>query len=544
MDSGGVPTCEDVDMSEFQINAHPGSNGAGRGAAQVQGIQSKQQLPTIRDIQSQLIALKLGVDADCQARGSVQKRALVAYDDSDSSDEDLEDGEKRNCPEETPEPVHSGSLVLADRKNNTTVTPTNMLHQDEGVRADVKIGNTDHGCCKFSNIPTDKSLFKGTPPTPLQMHDQIAGKRHTGLYYSITTIQSPMAPWAPLMVHPEMESRACHFNYSRIHRLLCGHIVAVVREAEQCASNCTGMMGPQGVLEDSAQESMQKVGAVAQAVQNSFVRDLYSTREQLLLSLDTKSAHKATLKKTMAEYMSDAFICMPEFNKSALVDGDFECKECGTPGLRSTFPTYLFDPMHVIIVIRDSDDIAIVEQLKDGVLPRSARLDNALLGIPSRKNRRNRRVGKGSNVRLDYLSSQLHQQQQGGYIMTPQQQQQGGYAVAPQQQHQQGGYVVAPQQQYQQGGYMLTPQQQQQHGGYMLAPLPPRQSLAYTVQPSPYGYYAPGTSANPHVPQHRRPNQQVSGNGRGMGGPDRVIHGRIDRRETWRSTEMHKATRW
>jgi hypothetical protein len=47
------------------------------------------------------------------------------------------------------------------------------------------------------------------------------------------------------------------------------------------------------------------------------------------------------------------------------VNGDFECKECGTQGARSTVPAFPYqkDPWHLIIPVRNEEDAAVVAAL-------------------------------------------------------------------------------------------------------------------------------------------------------------------------------------
>ena len=75
--------------------------------------------------------------------------------------------------------------------------------------------------------------------------------------------------------------------------------------------------------------------------------------------------------------------------------GNFECKECGAKALRSTVPafTYHRNPHHVIIPIRDKDDVAVVKELKRGVKPIPPRS----YGHRGRDRRHARGAGRGVN---------------------------------------------------------------------------------------------------------------------------------------------------
>jgi len=54
-----------------------------------------------------------------------------------------------------------------------------------------------------------------------------------------------------------------------------------------------------------------------------------------------------------------------------LTKGDFECKVCGTPGARPTVPAFPYSvvPHHLIIPVRNEEDAAVVEALKQGKTP-------------------------------------------------------------------------------------------------------------------------------------------------------------------------------
>jgi hypothetical protein len=66
--------------------------------------------------------------------------------------------------------------------------------------------------------------------------------RGAGRYWSFTTTHAPFLPWAPLSTRGDKENRPCHCSMSRVHRLRCGHLVAMPDAAEICAQNCAGMV--------------------------------------------------------------------------------------------------------------------------------------------------------------------------------------------------------------------------------------------------------------------------------------------------------------
>jgi hypothetical protein len=55
-----------------------------------------------------------------------------------------------------------------------------------------------------------------------------------------------------------MESRPCHFGDSRVHKLKCGHYIAIEGKADSCAENCVGLLGF-GILNSTDKEAFQKV---------------------------------------------------------------------------------------------------------------------------------------------------------------------------------------------------------------------------------------------------------------------------------------------
>jgi hypothetical protein len=56
-----------------------------------------------------------------------------------------------------------------------------------------------------------------------------------------------------------------------------------------------------------------------------------------------------------------------------LVNGAFQCQQCAVQGQRPTVPAYTYrvHPFHLIIPIRTGDDLALVQELEKGAMPRA-----------------------------------------------------------------------------------------------------------------------------------------------------------------------------
>ncbi|KAF2107239.1 hypothetical protein BDV96DRAFT_653836 [Lophiotrema nucula] len=241
-------------------------------------------------------------------------------------------------------------------------SPTILASVGDGPTPGLSIASLN-GSASSSDISTPERFprpqpsFNGTP-TPLQMHDYIVWKRSRGQYYTVTTLGAPWEQWAPPLKHADMETRPCHCSNSRIHKLTCGHIVSLAMKAEECAANCTGM--EQGLTQDQVSR-MQKIASYSESVTNLVIKSL----------LQQGRPGKIAIAKQMGEGFQ-SFKYQQEHRD--LIGGDFACKQCAYTGQRPTYPTFYFAPMHVIIVIRDAKDQAIVDQIKRGVRPESQNL--------------------------------------------------------------------------------------------------------------------------------------------------------------------------
>ncbi|KAF2272917.1 uncharacterized protein EI97DRAFT_461534 [Westerdykella ornata] len=253
-----------------------------------------------------------------------------------------------------------------------------------------------------SKPPTCPAPSGSSPDTQMGEHlrRQLQEGKRSGRYWSITTMPQPFAAWSPLPSHQEKETRPCHCSISRVHKLRCGHLVAVAREAEQCAQNCVGssaMMPDLIRLHTSTPSPSSEAEGYSEP--RSSPNEIYENnvlalrqyavtflgvREDIplddqLQAVARANAHLAILNRVNFKHQLN--------DRLDLVGGDFGCQECRVEGHRPSVPVYHYrrDPWHVIIPIRNEEDQTLVRRLKDGTTP----------SRPSNKGRNHVQAGRG-----------------------------------------------------------------------------------------------------------------------------------------------------
>ncbi|KAF2866082.1 hypothetical protein BDV95DRAFT_211632 [Massariosphaeria phaeospora] len=206
--------------------------------------------------------------------------------------------------------------------------------------------------------------FAHAAPSRADLHAHIERMKRSRQYFSITTMPAPFAAWSPLLKNAHMETRACHCSVSRVHLLACGHRVAVPRNAERCAANCAGM---EEVLKTRSPEVQDDMLAAIKKVNGAGPLGL--------------QAYVATwVKWNVAGAMDrihglrEAFNEMSFFHQRPRPDvasGEFSCQMCEKKGLRESLPVFVLEalPWACVVVVRDGDNWAVVQELEKGVLP-------------------------------------------------------------------------------------------------------------------------------------------------------------------------------
>ncbi|KAF2741764.1 hypothetical protein M011DRAFT_472828 [Sporormia fimetaria CBS 119925] len=209
-----------------------------------------------------------------------------------------------------------------------------------------------------------------------QLHQELADGRTAGRYWSITTMPMPYSPWSPLFSHREKETRPCHSAWSRVHKLTCGHFVAVEGGAEQCAANCVGMNLPAIAQAHKAKPVLKHGEILADGKTPGEVVDDKMNALTVYGSTFLVAKGEPGMKTAMDLLNSLAqtnFIHQhrPANNKG----GKFACQECKSEGQRPSVPTFHYrrTPWQVVIPIRDEESLAVVQRLKSGVVPKPPR---------------------------------------------------------------------------------------------------------------------------------------------------------------------------
>ncbi|PSN61126.1 hypothetical protein BS50DRAFT_593053 [Corynespora cassiicola Philippines] len=216
----------------------------------------------------------------------------------------------------------------------------------------------------FPVLPPPPTVPKAAwewPPTPAQMHFHIMEKRSRKQFFSVTTLPQPYSSWSPLPNHTQMETRACHCNKSRIHKLKCGHTVAVPRDAEECAPNCLGMYAALDASDTQELESrIRRLHSHTSQGFNAWVDGIAARGDGLALA--QCAMFKRVLERVRFQHQQ------PRPNVNA---GDFSCDQCGAQATRPTVAAFPINqkPYFCIAVARDNRDKAVIEQLKRGVRP-------------------------------------------------------------------------------------------------------------------------------------------------------------------------------
>ncbi|KAF2447257.1 hypothetical protein P171DRAFT_519540 [Karstenula rhodostoma CBS 690.94] len=210
--------------------------------------------------------------------------------------------------------------------------------------------------------------FSGVP-SPQTMHHHILNRKLDKKYFSITLMQPPATPWSPLPSHQNMETRTCFHTGSRIHKLDCGHTVAVPHNAEPCAANCKP---PMSTISSTSSALPAPYAAPINLLRASTIRVVHAHMDALAAAADplanAKLAAHANILSAVWE-AQDKALAPPR----DLISGDFSCALCGTPGLRDTRAAAVVGgpPYHCVVVGWDEGDVAVIRELEKGVQPRA-----------------------------------------------------------------------------------------------------------------------------------------------------------------------------
>ncbi|KAF1977835.1 hypothetical protein BU23DRAFT_564699 [Bimuria novae-zelandiae CBS 107.79] len=220
--------------------------------------------------------------------------------------------------------------------------------------------------------------FNGVP-TPLEMHNYILHRKTSPgrNYFSITTIAPPNLPWSPLTSRQNMETRPCHNAGSRIHMLSCGHTIAVPRDAQPCAQNCSPPLTPL----TSREPRIMSIPHSKASIPTPYASFLSTHRASIAAAVNTHIAammssgdpRAAPRYHLYASFLSSIWSAQDASlqPRRDLLGGDFSCGLCSVIAHRESMPAavlYEF-PYACIVVGREEADIAIIRELQKGVRP-------------------------------------------------------------------------------------------------------------------------------------------------------------------------------
>lgn len=227
-------------------------------------------------------------------------------------------------------------------------------------------------------------LGAATPFTrlnPFELTARITHSFRSKLYFSITNAHHPLAPWHPLMVNPELETRPCHYTDSRVHILTCGHTIAVKGDAESCAANCalTTLWPSPSPNEGTSfvssntpparyQDTLNKIRQSIELGVNSYIASLKASSSPSEGTAIEQGAlvHIQALKHIW-KGQEARLRPVPD-----LLSGDFKCVRCGTPGQREeTWPALVYHrhDTKCVVVGREPIDVKVIEELEMGARP-------------------------------------------------------------------------------------------------------------------------------------------------------------------------------
>jgi hypothetical protein len=163
-----------------------------------------------------------------------------------------------------------------------------------------------------------------------------------------------------------METRPCHYASSRIHTLTCGHTIAVTRDAEPCATNCTVPITLTSTclthpVPAHHAPSLEKIrNSIVDGV-NAYAATFRGTDDWL----DGKVERHVDVLRQIWARQEQRILAVPD-----LVGGDFGCSRCGVVGARMSFPAFTLaeDPYFCIVVARNLRDFTVLAELEKGVL--------------------------------------------------------------------------------------------------------------------------------------------------------------------------------
>ncbi|PVI07135.1 hypothetical protein DM02DRAFT_666896 [Periconia macrospinosa] len=209
-------------------------------------------------------------------------------------------------------------------------------------------------------------------PSPNDLHAAITVNRRSSNYFSITTPKKPWAPWYTLPTNQNMETRPCHHTGSRVHNLTCGHTIAVPRDSERCAANCTPSTTTTTTITDipalsphseANRPTLTKICTsifYALCYRQDMLRETGDPNPQTEFEHHQRLIHQIWNQQDVR--------LQPAVD---LIGGNFACYLCNQPGPRKTRPAYILDqaPYCCVVVGYTDGDCAIIRELDRGILP-------------------------------------------------------------------------------------------------------------------------------------------------------------------------------
>lgn len=190
-------------------------------------------------------------------------------------------------------------------------------------------------------------------------------KKRGKKYFSITTPKGMREQWWPLQSHQQMETRPCYYANSRIHKLACGHTVAVARDAEPCAANCANAL-------------VQPKNCFGSPVPAQYAPTLVKIRESIFEGFNAFAATAANANDVVRNNVWLDVLDKVWRDQEAklaphpdLISGDFYCSLCSTDFHRAAIPAFELPdaPYYCFVVGKDEHDVAIIHELERGVRP-------------------------------------------------------------------------------------------------------------------------------------------------------------------------------